>query len=66
MKALYVPQNTEVCVERVYYFCVDLRCISHKPIGSNLSTPPSSVEVDGSSVIQADVEKALAAAITIF
>ena len=51
VKALYVPQNTEVCVERVYYFCVDLRCISHKQIGSNLSTPPSSVEVDGSSVI---------------
>ncbi len=42
----YIPQNTSFCVARTFRFCVNLNCISTKPLGSNLDVPPSCVLTD--------------------
>ena len=65
VNGLYIPKNTEFCVSREYHFCVDLACLSHKPPGSNLKTPPMLVEVDA-CVDPCDVERALELGIPIF
>ena len=65
VNGFYIPKNTEFCVSREYHFCVDLACLSHKPPGSNLKTPPMLVEVDA-CVDPCDVERALELGIPIF
>ena len=60
----YTRGYTQFCVVRTYHFCASLDCISRKPLGSNLSTPPVVVTVSG-EIGPGIVEQAIAAGIPI-
>ena len=45
VKGLYIPRNQFFATSRTYYFCAIPTCLSKKPIGSNLSVPPTEVNV---------------------
>jgi len=43
---LYIPKNATFCVPRTFHFCLNPICISHKPIASNLTVPPTRIIMD--------------------
>lgn len=43
---LYIPKNATFCVPRTFRFCLNPICISHKPIASNLTVPPTRIIMD--------------------
>ena len=59
---IIIPEGIHsFCVVRTYHFCASLDCISRKPLGSNLSTPPVVVAVSG-EIGPGIVEQAIEAA----